>query len=426
MSGIGPKTANTYKAPAPTYYVAGVGRGATGFTTRSDIGPARPAPGPPGSEVSFGQPPPGYVAGMGRGMGGGIDVNFGQAPVGYVAGRGRGMGELARGQGELTSTHVKQEQEREDYSESNYDEFSGYGEKLFAQGTYEQDDHEADAIYGQVDELMESRRKRSREQQMLLEQRRARTDRPRIADQFADLKRQLSAVTDAEWDAIPEVGDHSLKLKQSRKKETFMPVPDFVIESASQRNGLMNQAVDPNDGGMSVFGRTSGAASVFSGGLAEARGSALSQKLDKMSDSVTGQTVVDPKGYLTSLNSVKVNSQAEVGDIKRARLLLQSVTTTNPKHAPGWIAAARVEEVAGKMVQARKVIIQVSSSIRRMNAMIVVLQIVTIANVHSRGVSNVQRRKMFGLKQHDCIHQVGIITRVLLMYWPVFLRFSRG
>ena len=27
--------------PAPLGYVAGVGRGATGFTTRSDIGPAR-------------------------------------------------------------------------------------------------------------------------------------------------------------------------------------------------------------------------------------------------------------------------------------------------------------------------------------------------------------------------------------------------
>lgn len=29
--------------PAPPNYVAGLGRGATGFTTRSDIGPAREA-----------------------------------------------------------------------------------------------------------------------------------------------------------------------------------------------------------------------------------------------------------------------------------------------------------------------------------------------------------------------------------------------
>ncbi len=36
--------------PAPANYVPGLGRGATGFTTRSDIGPARG--GPPGAAVS--------------------------------------------------------------------------------------------------------------------------------------------------------------------------------------------------------------------------------------------------------------------------------------------------------------------------------------------------------------------------------------
>jgi len=45
-----------------------------------------------------------------------------------------------------------------------------------------------------------------------------------------------------------------------------------------------------------------------------------------------------------------------VGDIKKARLLLKSVTSTNPGHGPGWIAAARLEEVAGKLVNARQVI----------------------------------------------------------------------
>jgi pre-mRNA-processing factor 6 len=78
--------------------------------------------------------------------------------------------------------------------------------------------------------------------------------------------------------------------------------------------------------------------------------------LDKMSDSVTGQTVIDPKGYLTSLSNTKIATTAEVGDINKARLLLKSVRDTNPKHGPGWIAAARVEEAAGKILQARKLI----------------------------------------------------------------------
>lgn len=61
---------------------------------------------------------------------------------------------------------------------------------------------------------------------------------------------------------------------------------------------------------------------------------------------------------MTSLNSIKIASSAEIGDIKKARMLLQSVTTTNPKHGPGWIAAARVEELASKLNQARKIILQ--------------------------------------------------------------------
>ncbi len=178
-------------------------------------------------------------------------------------------------------------------------------------------------------------------------------------------------------------------------------------------------------------------------------------KLDKISDSVSGQTVVDPKGYLTDLKSVTLKSgahpapwgvagamgcaargsavgcmagrdqsvrlrrlawpqswsslesaalasalggppqastharcaccgrhhrcweyecagtarsrsrllaasilpamptDAEISDIKKARLLLKSVIQTNPRHAPGWIAAARLEEVAGKLQQVR-------------------------------------------------------------------------
>ncbi len=108
-------------------------------------------------------------------------------------------------------------------------------------------------------------------------------------------------------------------------------------------------------GGMSsVVGGTTSAIVGISG-MAEARGHMIKLKLDKMSDSVSGQTVVDPKGYPTDLNSLKVSSDAEVGDIQKARTLLGSVTGTNPKHGPGWIAAARLEEVAGKIVQARRV-----------------------------------------------------------------------
>ena len=54
-----------------------------------------------------------------------------------------------------------------------------------------------------------------------------------------------------------------------------------------------------------------------------------------------------------SSKSMNITSDAEISDIKKARLLLKSVTQSNPKHPPGWIAAARLEEVAGKIQAAR-------------------------------------------------------------------------
>jgi pre-mRNA-processing factor 6 len=340
MSGYGPKSANTFSSAAvPSYYVAGIGRGAVGFTTRSDIGPARASFDAEATSTSASAAPSSAFP----------QPSFGQAPPGYVAGRGRGMGDLAREQGEMNSKQNQEEVDRADYSESNYDEFSGYGERLFASGVYDEDDREADRIYDSVDQEMANRSKRMREKQqsLLKDQQKQKMQRPSITEQFADLKRDLSAVSAEEWDAIPEVGDHSLKWKQPKKKDVFTPVPDSMIDSQSQSSNKSRSVVDAGE-----------QSTLLSTSLASTRGSHLTSRLDKISDSISGQSVVDPKGYLTDLNSIKITSDAEIGDIKKARALLTSVTSTNPRHAPGWIAAARVEEFAGNMLQARKVIRQ--------------------------------------------------------------------
>lgn len=92
--------------------------------------------------------------------------------------------------------------------------------------------------------------------------------------------------------------------------------------------------------------------------IGQARDKILSLKLDQISGTTTSgtSTSIDPKGYLTDLASVVHKTEAEIGDIKRARMLFDSLVKSNPKHAPGWIAAACVEEHAGRMVAARKLI----------------------------------------------------------------------
>ncbi|KAJ6539095.1 PRP1 splicing factor, N-terminal-domain-containing protein [Mycena capillaripes] len=288
--------------PAPASYVAGLGRGASGFTTRSDIGPAREGP---SAEV-------------------------------------------------IAEAQARRGEEAEVDPDQFQDPDNEYG--LFAGTTYEQDDEEADKIYQQVDEAMDARRRARREAQEQIEMAKHRAERPKIQQQFADLKRGLSAVTDEEWENIPEVGN--LTRKKRRKVERSFAVPDSVLVGDRSKNEYENSLDDrqQQNGGFETSA-DSGTLTNFVE-IGQARDKILSLKLDQISGTATSgtSTSVDPKGYLTSLNSVILKSDAEIGDIKRARMLFDSLVKSNPKHSPGWIAAACLEEHAGRMVAARKII----------------------------------------------------------------------
>ncbi|KAK7061468.1 PRP1 splicing factor, N-terminal-domain-containing protein [Favolaschia claudopus] len=288
--------------PAPASYVAGLGRGASGFTTRSDIGPARDGP---SAEV-------------------------------------------------IAEAQARRGEEVEVDPDQFQDPDNEYG--LFAGTTYEQDDEEADKIYQEVDDAMDARRRARREAQEQLDLAKHRAERPKIQQQFADLKRGLSSVTDEEWENLPEVGN--LTRKKRRKMDRSFAVPDSILVGDRGKNEYENSLDDrqQQSGGFETPAE-SGTLTNFVE-IGQARDKILSLKLDQISGTATSgtSTSVDPKGYLTSLNSVVLKSDAEIGDIKRARMLFDSLVKSNPKHAPGWIAAACLEEHAGRMVAARKLI----------------------------------------------------------------------
>lgn len=188
---------------------------------------------------------------------------------------------------------------------------------------------------------------------------------PKIQQQFADLKRSLSTVTDDEWASIPEVGDLTGKNRRTRQnlRQRFYAVPDSVIAGArdsaefqttiaDESNEALGQRDEATDGTMTNFAN-----------IGAARDKVLQVRLDQAAQGSTGDTAsgnatnLDPKGYLTSLTKSEIKAgEIEIGDIKRVRVLLESVTKTNPKHAPGWIAIARLEEIAGRIVAARSYI----------------------------------------------------------------------
>jgi len=115
--------------PAPENYVAGLGRGATGFTTRSDLDPAREGP----SEEALKEALAKRAAQLGK-----------EAPLAYG----------------VTDQQRDDAAAAEDEEERFADPDNEVG--LFAHGLFDKEDDEADQIYQAVDERMAKRRKRAR------------------------------------------------------------------------------------------------------------------------------------------------------------------------------------------------------------------------------------------------------------------------
>lgn len=271
---------------------------------------------------------------------------FGEPPPDYVPGKGRGAVGFASGVSRDDQT-ITIETDIGDYSDTKFDKFSGFNESLFKDIKYDDDDRKADSIYEMIEEKLSSRRKAQKEKKLREEIKKAREHRPTLQEQFSDLKSSLGDVRIEEWDQIPEPGDYYYK---NKKPKHFTPVPDNVIHS-SHTNFVETLAHTCN-----ISSESNNEINSALNELSTAKGNILSLKLDKAMDSVSGQSVIDSSSYLNSLNDVGIKLNSDLSDIKKARLLLKSVVNTNPNHSPGWIAAARFEELVGRTSQAREII----------------------------------------------------------------------
>ena len=287
----------------PPGYVAGMGRGAAGFTTRSDVGPAR-----------YGGP----------GEDGNADPAGGQPPSGAGDENGK------------------------------FDNFMG-NEAGMLVGKLEDDDKEADAIWESVDDYMDQRRRQHREENLKRELEKYRKDNPKITEQFRDLKRKLGEVDFESWDAIPEIGDYTIKRKRELERYNA-PANDAF---------LMRAQLGTQNAGSIDVGNTSNTSTGAGGealqdlrSVGTGKKTMLSLQMDKMSDDVEGKTTVDPKGYMTAMASTPLSSESDIQDIKRVRQLFKSMLMSNRKHPAGWIGAARLEERAGKLQTARNLIME--------------------------------------------------------------------
>lgn len=134
-------------------------------------------------------------------------------------------------------------------------------------------------------------------------------------------------------------------------------VPDSVLQAAS-KSGELDTSIAANDA-------DSGTMTNFAS-IGAAQLSALTVRLDSAASTTSGTqtqttsgtaTAVDPKGYITALDRKQaMGDEVPVEDINRARVLLESAVKTNIHNGPGYVALSRLEEVAGKLHTAKKVI----------------------------------------------------------------------
>lgn len=377
----------------PKGYIAGRGRGAAGFQTRSDLGNSGDTHGPENTNNTH------TDGGSNMHMKTNNNSPWGSAPQGYVAGAGRGASKMGattgiqqqqqqqQPGGEEDNNKKQQQQNR--YQNQNRSSLNAPGAGAgtgtggeIVDGQYDDDDNEADFIWAAVDERLQNRNNKKRKKNA--PEGPEHDDDPRVRErlkiqhQFRDCKQKLASLNEQDWMNIPDaMGDHSLKFKrkQERKKnDVFTPISDSMLESRSmgatneKDNMALNTAI--RDGTGTSTTTMTGAAAVNMSGIGAARGTVLGMSLDKMSDNVQKNevsgglktSIVDRSGYLTSMNTLNDGTgttlPTNLGDIHKARLLLKSVRDTNPKHGPGWIASARVEEAAGKTLKARKIIQQ--------------------------------------------------------------------
>lgn len=125
-----------------------------------------------------------------------------------------------------------EKKEEDTVDETKFDEFMGNDAGAFAAtGEYDQDDREADAVWDQIDEYMDQRRRDRREKILKEELEKYRAANPKIVEGLAPFKRKLAEITDEEWEAIPEIGDYTIK--KTKRFESFAPVPDTLLAKAA-------------------------------------------------------------------------------------------------------------------------------------------------------------------------------------------------
>lgn len=269
------------------------------------------------------EPPPGYIAGIGRGATGfAVQADVAVGNKRPVAGK-----------------------------DGQFDDADD-GKINYVQGG--DDDEEAKLVFDEIDKKLQMRRegrKRRKKKPILansgqtlveVKETTAKQSIEAISAEFDDAKQGLAQVTEDQWENIPESGDFTRKNK--RRRQELQMQQRFYRNDDSITLGMRDSATT-ND-------------TVDVAQISKARDQVLSSQL-------SGNTVttVDTEQYLAQLegqNAEQEESEAtsSIGNYARTRSLFGKMRKNDPYKADNWIASARLEVEAKNIKRAKRLIVE--------------------------------------------------------------------
>ncbi|CUS21577.1 LAQU0S03e05776g1_1 [Lachancea quebecensis] len=276
------------------------------------------------------KPPPGYVAGIGRGATGFTtrsDIGSGKNPSRVADDREQRVEQSGPEETEHVDgkAGISRNQRFEDPNGLSLDS-----------RTSEPDDKDADRIYDEIEARLARRRVHKKLDIENTSPSKSREGFLAASQQFVDLKRSLATVSEEQWDNLPEAGDITKRNKRQRlemqDERKSYAAPDALISGnidltklTQEREKLLGRQLDEN----------------------------LSSTA---TDSNDAKDAVEK--YLEELdNSTHLaNLDEQAQDLRKMRAILVSYRKADPKKPQGWIASARLEEKANKFRLAKNLI----------------------------------------------------------------------
>lgn len=183
-------------------------------------------------------------------------------PPGYIPGIGRGASGFSTradvGTGRLAPQHRRGDGDDEEDHDGRYADVDENG--MLIEDQMDKEDEEADEIYKAVEERLRLRHKKRVRLDDADDIAGERGNLAKISKQFVDLKKELSTVSDEQWANLPEVGDLTKRNKRLRdeanRERLQFAAPDSLIgglgegvdisKLTSERQKLLGSKIDAN------------------------------------------------------------------------------------------------------------------------------------------------------------------------------------